>query len=393
MKRQKTTTLNPASTSSATCSEAALRLRIAILARETLGLAYQPFQRRAVATDRGLDVVRHECVDVTVENAIEKILAGLLAEILSGTGAQGKHGRNGARPGAAQERQGSPEVEALPQLVPGVGLHDLGAVIEDTVEEGFPGSGELVGELPRFAARKNVALMPLSEVGTPSLDEVPGETVAETCAVRARDLGQALEFRREQAEKPVERGVIAAVRSRREQDEVPRCGAGQTLKQLAPLMPALAGGGARVGLVNDHEVGTRLQEVVSSLAGLHVVEADDRVRVLREDACPRRKAPLQAPRAPGGDGCGADMEANLQLGDPLVHEVRGAEDDGAIDVAAVEKLARDEQGLNRLAHPDVVGDEQAHGVELERHQQRHELVGARLDRDLSKAPKRSGAPS
>ena len=156
-----------------------------------------------------------------------------------------------------------------------------------------------------------------------------------------------------------------------------------------PLMPALTGRGAGVRLVDDHEVGTRLEEVVSPLAGLHVVETDDCVRVHREDAHARRDAPLQAARAPGGDGGGADVEANLQLGDPLVHEMRRTEDDGAFDVAAVEQLARDEQGLDRLPHPDVVRDEQAHRVELERHEQRHELVRARLDRDLTDAPKGS----
>ena len=72
-------------------------LGIAALAREALRLPYQPCQRWAIATDRGLDVVRDESVDVTVEDAIEKILAGLVAEILAGTGAQGQHGRNGAR--------------------------------------------------------------------------------------------------------------------------------------------------------------------------------------------------------------------------------------------------------------------------------------------------------
>ena len=87
------------------------------------------------------------------------------------------------------------------------------------------------------------------------------------------------------------------------------------------------------------------------------------------------------------------MEANLQLSDPLVHEMRRTKDDGAIDFAAVEQLASDEQGLDRLPHPNIVRDEKAHRVELERHEQRHELVRARLDRDLTKAPKGSGAPS
>ena len=145
-------------------------------------------------------------------------------------------------------------------------------------------------------------------------------------------------------------------------------------------------------LVDDHEVGTRLNEVVPPLAALHVVEADDRVRMRREDALARRNAPLQPPRAPGGDGRGADVEADLQLGDPLVHEMRRAEDGGALDVAAVEQLAGDEQGLDGLPDPDVVGDEEAHRIELQRHEQRHELVGARLDRDPSDAPEGSGAP-
>ena len=87
------------------------------------------------------------------------------------------------------------------------------------------------------------------------------------------------------------------------------------------------------------------------------------------------------------------MEANLQLGRPLVHEVRRTQDDGAVDVAAVEQLARDEQGLDRLPYPDVVRDEKAHRIELEGHEQRHELVRARLHRDLSEAPKGSRAPS
>jgi hypothetical protein len=51
----------------------------------------------------------------------------------------------------------------------------------------------------------------------------------------------------------------------------------------------------------------------------------------------------------------------------------------------------DERGLDGLADTDVVGDEQAHRIELERHEQRHELVGARLDGDLAEAAERAGA--
>ena len=77
--------------------------------------------------------------------------------------------------------------------------------------------------------------------------------------------------------------------------------------------------------------------------------------------------------------------------DPLLDEVRRAEHGEAVDLAAVEQLAGDERGLDGLADADVVGDEQAHRVELERHEQRHELVGARLDGDLAEAAEGPGA--
>ena len=287
--------------------------RIAALTGESFRLTDQPCQNRAVAAGRGLHVVRDEYIGIAVEDAIEKIFACLVAQVLAGTGAKREHRRDGARPGATQQSKGPPEVETLPLLVPGARLHDLGAVVEDVVEERLPGSAELVGELLRLAAREDVALVPLRDIGPPSLDEVVREALAETFALPAGGLRQALEVRGEQAEQPVEGSVVAAVRSRGEEDEVTSCAVGQASEQLVPLMPALAGRGAGVGLVDDHEVGTRLEEVVPPLAGLHVVETDNRVRMHREDALARRNAPLQATRAPGGDGGGADVEPNLKL--------------------------------------------------------------------------------
>ncbi|MCG8554551.1 MAG: hypothetical protein MJD61_04570, partial [Proteobacteria bacterium] len=46
---------------------------------------------------------------------------------------------------------------------------------------------------------------------------------------------------------------------------------------------------------------------------------------------------------------------------------------------------------HRLADPDVVRNEHADGVELERHQEGHELVGARLDGNPRERTKRTSA--
>jgi hypothetical protein len=72
-------------------------------------------------------------------------------------------------------------------------------------------------------------------------------------------------------------------------------------------------------------------------------------------------------------------------------ELRQAEHSQAVDLAAVEQLAGDQRALDRLADAHVVGDEDAHGVLLQRHQQRHELVGPRLDGDPRERAERPSA--
>ena len=67
------------------------------------------------------------------------------------------------------------------------------------------------------------------------------------------------------------------------------------------------------------------------------------------------------------------------------------EDRQAGDLATVDQFANDERRLDGLADADVVGNQQAHDFLLECHQQRHELVGARLDGDVAEAAKRAGA--
>ena len=85
------------------------------------------------------------------------------------------------------------------------------------------------------------------------------------------------------------------------------------------------------------------------------------------------------------------MELLAQLLLPLLGQVRRAEDHEPVGLAAVQQLAGDEAGLDGLADADVVGDQQAHRVQLEGHQQRDELVGARLDGDAAEGAEGAGA--
>jgi hypothetical protein len=50
-------------------------------------------------------------------------------------------------------------------------------------------------------------------------------------------------------------------------------------------------------------------------------------------------------------------------------------------ITLLEQLARDESSLDRLPDADVVGDEETHRIQAQRHEQGHELIRPRLDGD------------
>ena len=193
--------------------------------------------------------------------------------------------------------------------------------------------------------------------------------------------------------------------SERKASSLPLCGVAVTrmrwrsaslaerLEQFVALVAA-AGGGAereRVGFVDDHELGAGADEVLAAAVGLDEVRRDDDVRVLLKERAGRRGRPRSSRLAVEGRTSSAcEVELRPQLVLPLLGEVRRAEHGEALSVAAVEQLASDQRGLDGLADPDVVGDQQPHGLELERHQQRHELVGPRVDGDATERAERSG---
>ena len=76
---------------------------------------------------------------------------------------------------------------------------------------------------------------------------------------------------------------------------------------------------------------------------------------------------------------------------PLLAEMRRADDREALDLATIEQLAGDQPGLDGLADADVVGDQEPHRLLAERHQERHQLVGARLDAEIAEGAERPGA--
>ena len=179
------------------------------------------------------------------------------------------------------------------------------------------------------------------------------------------------------------------MRGRGQEDHAPFRVPSQFGQKLETLLLAPLRADARVRFVDDHEVRTAPGEAVATLVGLDVVEADDGEGIGVEQGLGERQAALQPGGGPGRDRGGLDAEAGLQLGDPLIDEMRRAQHGKGIDFAAIHELAQDEAALDCLPDADVVGDEDARRLKPKRHQQGNELVSARLEGQLGRRPERT----
>lgn len=303
-------------------------------------------------------------------------------------------GGGGAGHHAAQEGQGGPVADAAPPAGEGVAAADqFPAELVDLPEEGGVGGGEVVGFLHGDALREGgVGAEPAGDVAAAALDDVTGQGLvrrfAQGVEVQGGEVGV------EEGQEGAEGLLHAAVGGGGEEEEVTVGVAGQVAQELVALLlgGAVAGGlGGAVGLVHDDELGAVEEEVGPMPLGLGVVNADDDVGVVLKDAAVGRGLPLQGADGAGADDDGGEVELFRQFLLPLVAEVRGAEDGDAADFAAGQEFAGDEEGLNGLADADVIGDEEADGVEAEGHEEGDELVGAGADGDAAQGAEGAGA--
>ena len=146
-----------------------------------------------------------------------------------------------------------------------------------------------------------------------------------------------------------------------------------------------------MGLVHNHELGTAVREVLGALRLLDEIGRHDGKRVALKDRLVDVQVAFQTLDGARQDQLRLDVELLRQLPLPLLGQGRGAEHRQAAYLAPVKQLAGDETGLDRLADAYVVGDQHAHRIELQRHHQRHQLIGPGLHGDSAEAAKRPGA--
>ena len=185
------------------------------------------------------------------------------------------------------------------------------------------------------------------------------------------------------------------MRRRGHQDHVPVSVGGQRLHEgvalVAPDGCSLVGSGTGVGLVDDDQLGAGADEVVSAAVGLDEVDRHDHVGVALEYRLVDGEAPFETRRGGRQHQLRVDVELVAQLHLPLLGQMRRAQHAQPLGVALGDQLRRDQRGLDGLAHPDVIRDEKPDRVQAQRHQQRHDLVRARVATQPRDAAERSGS--
>ena len=217
--------------------------------------------------------------------------------------------------------------------------------------------------------------------------------------VAALGLGRAgqiegFEFGIEQAEQRLEFFGLAAVRGRREHDQVLTGFGGYPADEVvALLLRGGSSGGARagVGFIDDDEFGALLDEDVAADVGLDEIDADDLERVVIVNAGVALDLAVETGLGIGTDDDGLDVELGADFLLPLFAEVREADDGEAFYLPAFQKFPDDEERFDGLADADVIRDQESHGILPERHDQRDDLVSARPEGKFGKGAEGAGA--
>jgi len=165
----------------------------------------------------------------------------------------------------------APEGEPSPTLVRPSAFDDAEAIVEHRIVEAPVLRAQIVSTLGCFVVRESPLFTPVSPGDVdPPLHKVAGEVDTGGLAVER----SACEFVIKQTEQAIECGLVAAVRRRGQQEQVPLPVLGQSFQKLEALLAALRRADAGMGLVDHDELWAGPRKRVATPLRLDVVEAD-----------------------------------------------------------------------------------------------------------------------
>ncbi len=157
--------------------------------------------------------------------------------------------------------------------------------------------------------------------------------------------------------------------------------------ELVTLMLALTLSGSHgrpVCFIDDDKIRAVEQKLMFIPIGFQEVDTGHLDRVVPVNTLAACLAPIQLTDRSGPDDHRFQVEFLDKLLLPLFAKVGRTQYAKTLDFTPIKKFAGDEQGLDCLANPHVVRDEDANWVQPQCHQQGHELIYPRSNGDPAK---------
>ena len=297
---------------------------------------------------------------------------------------RGDRGRRTAGQGTEQRQCGPPTHPSL-ALVSGLVPHQAAGEVQDISQDFGIGRREAIGGLPFLRDRELGLAEEARDVAPATLHEVAGQLALEAVpALVVEGVGILLELAIEEPDQGAEGLFLAAVRRGGDQQQVPLRILREPLDQAIPLVPGLphpCPQGAAVGLVDDDEIRTMLDEIVDPSVGLDEIDRDDHEAVALEHGLRSPPCALELVHRGRQDQVRLDVELVPEFPLPLLRQVGRTHHGQAIGLATLQELLGDQAGFDSLADADVIGDEEPGGLLPEGHHQRDELIGPGLAGD------------
>jgi hypothetical protein len=153
----------------------------------------------------------------------------------------------------------------------------------------------------------------------------------------------------------------------------------EPLQKFEPLLASQVGSHTGMGLVYDDELGASASETLATLFGLYIVKADNGIRVRPKQRLRCRERSFKSGSRRRGDSNGIYVEFPAKFRRPLIDKLRRTKDRETLYLSTVDQLTQYEAGLNGLSNSHIIGNHQAHCGNAEGHEQRNQLIGARLE--------------
>jgi hypothetical protein len=190
------------------------------------------------------------------------------------------------------------------------------------------------------------------------------------------------EVRSEKPDQAAKRAVVTRVRRCRDEKQMSIAVGCQSRQEFVTQLSAAAAHAIKrtgVRLIDDDELGGGTGEVRPATFRLDVLRGDDGDVVAIEQGL----ADLASAFVPRGrrrqDDSGFEVEFGAHLLFPLGGKVRGTENGEPLGSPKSEHLGCDQEGRGGLSGTDVVRDEETDRIKPQRHHERDQLVGPRLE--------------